>query len=49
MCQLRNLLNRRNVTSDVSKDMNANEDFLNLIVSAHTITAVLNVLNITPC
>ena len=41
MCQLRNLLNRRNMTNDVTKDMNANEDFLHLVVSAYTIAAVM--------
>ena len=46
MGQLRSLLNRRNVTTDVTKDMNANEDFLNIIVAAHTIAAALNVLSI---
>ena len=35
MCQLRNLLKRRNVTNDVTKDMYVNEDFLNLVVSTY--------------
>ena len=39
--QLRTLMNKRNITSDVSKDMNACEDFLELVVSSHVIAAAL--------
>ena len=42
--QIRNLINRRNVITDVSKDMNACEDFLHLTTSAHIFTAAMQLL-----
>lgn len=42
--QLRNLLNRRSVTTDVSQDMNACEDFLQLVTQAHVFTAAMHLL-----
>ena len=42
--QLRNLINRRNVVSDPSDDVNACEDFLELIVIAHILCAIMAVL-----
>jgi len=39
--QLRNLINRRNVVKDVSKDMNATEDFFDTVAVGHMIAAVL--------
>ena len=41
MFQLRNLINRRNVVKDVSKDMNATEDFFDTVAVGHMIAAVL--------
>ena len=41
--QLRNLINRRNVSADVTKNMNASEDFLGLITTAHVIVAAMQV------
>ena len=37
--QLRNLINRRNVVQDPSKDFNACEDFFLLVLSAHILSA----------
>jgi len=42
--QLRNLINRRNVVSDPSKDVNACEDFFVLIVTAHILVAAMDIL-----
>ena len=39
--QLRNLLSRRNVTTQPKSDINANEDFLELVVTGYILTAVL--------
>ena len=39
--QLRNLLSRRNVTTQPKSDVNANEDFLELVVTGYILTAVL--------
>ena len=41
MYQLRNLINRRNVVTDPKKDMNACEDFLELITNAHILAATM--------
>lgn len=41
MYQLRNLINRRNVVTDPKKDMNACEDFFELITNAHILTAAM--------
>ena len=46
MYQLRNLVNRRNVVGDVSKNMNASEEFLDLIATAHIAAASLDVLKV---
>ena len=41
LLQLRNLINRRNVSSDPTKDVNASEDYFLLIVSCHLICAAM--------
>ena len=46
MYQLRNLINRRNVKTDVSKDMNSCEKFMEIIVSSHIIAAALQVIGV---
>ena len=43
--QLRNLINRKNVVSDPKKDMNACEDFLELITNAHILAAAMQKFN----
>ena len=42
--QLRNLINRRNVVNDPKKDMNACEEFFELVTKAHILAAVLTTL-----
>jgi hypothetical protein len=44
MYQLRNLINRRSVVSDVSKDMNSCEDFLELVTKAHIVAAAISLV-----
>ena len=44
--QLRNLINRKNVTQDVKKDMNACEDYFQLVTNAHIAAAVLDVMKV---
>ena len=39
--QLRNLINRRNVVGDPKKDMNACEDFFELVTKAHVLAAII--------
>ena len=39
--QLRNLINRRNVVTDPKMDMNACEDFFELITNAHILAAAM--------
>ena len=42
---LRNLINRRNVTTEVKSNVNANEDFLEVVVTGHVIvTAMCEIL-----
>ena len=45
MYQLRNLLHRTNVVSKPAKDFNACDDFFNLIVTSHILTASLEVFH----
>ena len=45
--QLRNLIDRRNVSTTVKSDVNAAEDFLETIVTGYIITAVMAHLNMT--
>ncbi|KAL5502833.1 hypothetical protein EMCRGX_G009668 [Ephydatia muelleri] len=45
--QLKILINRRNVSKDVKKDMNACEDFLELVTSSHVIAAALHSVGVS--
>ena len=45
--QLRNLINRRNVVKKVKSDINACEDFLELVVTGHIIACAMNVLGMS--
>ena len=45
--QLRNALNRRNVPKTCKSDMNASEDFFELVVSGHTLVAVMDFLGMS--
>ncbi len=45
--QLRNLINRRNVTKCVKNDVNANEDFLEVCFTGYLIAAVMSLLGMT--
>ena len=47
MYQLRNLINRRNVVTDPKKDMNACEDFFELITKAHILAAAMQKLGMS--
>ena len=42
--QLKNLINRKNIGDDVTKDMNAHEDFFNAIVTSHILAAAMEFL-----
>ncbi|KAL5479300.1 hypothetical protein EMCRGX_G022803 [Ephydatia muelleri] len=44
--QLRNLINRRNVVSDVSKDTAACEEFMELITVAHILSAAVHITGV---
>eukprot|EP00731_Ephydatia_muelleri_P006750 Em0003g998a len=44
--QLRNLINRRNVVSDVSKDTAACEEFIELITVAHILSAAVHITGV---
>ena len=45
--QLRNLINRRNVAKKPKKDVAACEDFFELVVEAHIVTAAMKVFNMS--
>ena len=45
--QLRNLINRRNVVTSCKDDMNACEEFFELVVNGYIITAVLDFLGMS--
>lgn len=45
--QLRNLINRRNVRKDPSKDVNASEDFILTVDEGHILSAVIQVFEMT--
>ena len=45
--QLRNVLNRRNVSSSVKSNVAAYEDFLELVTKGHVISAALEVLQMS--
>ena len=48
MYQLRNLIHRTNVPNDPQNNMNAAEDFMLLLLHAHTIAAAKVVMMLTP-
>ena len=45
--QLRNLINRRNVVKKVKSDINASEDFFELIVTGHIIACAMEMLGMS--
>ena len=45
--QLRNLINRRNVKKEVKSDVNATEDFIEIVVTGYITSAVLFYLGIS--
>ena len=45
--QLRNLINRRNVVSDVTKDLTASEEFMELITVPHVLAAAIHLAGAT--
>lgn len=45
--QLRNLINRRNVTKEAKSDVNANEDFLEVSVMGYILVTAMSVLGMT--
>lgn len=45
--QLRNLINRRNVTKAVKSDVNSNEDFLEVVVKAYILVAAMDYLGMS--
>ena len=47
MYQLRNLINRNSVPTDPSSNMNSAEDFLLLLLHAHSVAAANTILDVT--
>ncbi len=47
LCQLRKLINRRNVTKRPKSDVNAAEDFVEVVVISHVLTAVMTYLEMS--
>ena len=45
--QLRNVINRRNVITDVSKDLTACEEFMQLATIAHVVSAAIHIAGVT--
>ncbi|KAL5509146.1 hypothetical protein EMCRGX_G004456 [Ephydatia muelleri] len=45
--QLRNVINRRNVITDVSKDLTACEEFMQLATIAHVLSAAIHIAGVT--
>ena len=45
MYQLRNLINRRKVVKDVTKDEAACEEFFTLVVESHIVSAAMTIFN----
>lgn len=45
--QLCNLINRRKIHKDPSKDVNASEDFILTVVEGHILSAVMQVFEMT--
>ena len=44
---IQNLINKRNVGSNPSQDVNSSEDFLLLLVTVYTVAAVMEHFNMT--
>jgi L1 cell adhesion molecule like protein len=44
MCQLRNLINRRDISASVENEYNASDDFFNLLIRCHIIAAAMKYL-----
>ena len=42
LLQLRNLINRRNISSDISGKFNAAIDFFELVLTAHVLAAAMH-------
>ncbi|KAL5510576.1 hypothetical protein EMCRGX_G006142 [Ephydatia muelleri] len=47
LLQLRNVINRRNVITDVSKDLTACEEFMQLATIAHVVSAAIHIAGVT--
>ena len=47
LMQLKNLINRKNVPSKPKADMNACEDFLDLVMTSHILAAGMDLLQMT--
>ena len=45
--QLRNLINRRNVVTDVTKDLTACEEFMELVTTGHVLAAAIHITGTT--
>ena len=45
--QLRNIINRRNVITDISKDLTACEEFMQLATIAHVMSAAIHIAGVT--
>ncbi|KAL5505997.1 hypothetical protein EMCRGX_G007554 [Ephydatia muelleri] len=45
--QLRNVINRRNIITDVSKDLTACEEFMQLATIAHVVSAAIHIAGVT--
>ena len=45
--QLRNVINRRNVITDISKDLTACEEFMQLATIAHVMSAAIQIAGVT--
>ncbi len=47
LCQLRNLINRRNISKSPKNNVNASEDFMEVIVNGHILAAVMSYLGMS--
>ncbi len=45
--QLRNLINRRNVTKEIKSDVNAIEDFIEVVTTGYIVSAVMTHLGMS--
>ena len=46
LLQLRNVINRRNVVKDVKKDLNSCEEFMELVTTAHILSAAITLAEV---